>query len=126
MISSSMIVMLISFLLQSLACLSIGTVFEDDKCAELPIKFILLCIHRYFEAFSLASQLLFTIERVLSIQFSRSHGSHYFKVFFVFGIFFINFFSSSYVYSNVIIGGYGVHWLIIFQFAVISNFPVRF
>ncbi|CAO4379479.1 unnamed protein product [Caenorhabditis nigoni] len=126
MISISMIVMLTSYFLETLVCLSIGTVFEDAQCAELPIKAILLCVHRYSEAFSIASQLFFTIERVLSIQYSRIHRSIYFKIFFVTGIVSVNAFGLSYMVTNVLFGWGGMFWLITFQLFVIANFPLMY
>lgn len=132
--------MLVTYFLESAVCLSIGSVFEDDQCAEIPIKKIILCIHRFAEAFSLAAQLFFTIERVLSIQFSKIQRTLFFKLFFLAGFVFENGFAISYVYTNVILGtviqknpvnfhflgGYGLFWLVTFQLAVIANFPVIF
>ncbi|CAA98520.2 Serpentine Receptor, class E (Epsilon) [Caenorhabditis elegans] len=123
LISLSMILMLVTYFLESAVCLSIGSVFEDDQCAEIPIKKIILCIHRFAEAFSLAAQLFFTIERVLSIQFSKIQRTLFFKLFFLAGFVFENGFAISYVYTNVILGGYGLFWLVTFQLAVIANFP---
>ncbi|EFO95976.1 hypothetical protein CRE_16444 [Caenorhabditis remanei] len=123
MISISMIVMLVSYLVETLVCLSIGTIYEDAQCAELPLKTVLLCIHRYAEAFSLAAQMFFTIERVMSIQFEHIHRSIFFKIFFIAGFLFSNFTGLAYVYTSAIKGEYGTFWLIAFQLFVIANFP---
>lgn len=98
-ISLSMIAMLLSYLAQTLVCLSVGTVFEDAQCAQLKLDLYLNMVHRHTEMLSLISQLSFTIERVLSVQFSQLHSSKMFKIAFVLAFLFENGFSASYMYS---------------------------